>query len=50
LGGELVNRLIANYGREKFMDLLADQTYDNAKKVYGDKLDTLLNSLQEDIK
>jgi len=30
--------------------LLADQSYDNAKKVYGEKLDTLLNKLQDELK
>ncbi len=50
LGGELVKRLIETFGREKFMQLLADQTYDNAKKVYGAELDTTINKLEAEIK
>jgi hypothetical protein len=42
LGDRLVKRLITTFGREKFMDLLADQIYDHAKKIYGEGLDTLL--------
>jgi tetratricopeptide (TPR) repeat protein len=50
LGGELVKRLIAAFGRDKFINLLADQSYDNAKKIYGEELDTLLQKLEEEIR
>ncbi len=50
LGGELVKRLIETYGKEKFMQLLADQTYDSAKKIYGAELDTTINKLEAEIK
>ncbi len=50
LGGELVKRLIESFGREKFMQLLADQSYDSARKIYGAELDTTINKLEEEIK
>jgi tetratricopeptide (TPR) repeat protein len=50
LGGELVKRLIETFGREKFMQLLADQSYESAKKIYGAELDTTINKLAEEIK
>lgn len=50
LGGELVKRLIETFGREKFMQLLADQSYESAKKIYGAELDTTINKLEAEIK
>lgn len=50
LGGELVRRLITAFGKEKFMQLLANQSYDNAKQLYGDKLDLLLSKLDADLR
>ncbi len=49
LGGELVKRLIDNFGREKFMMLLSNQSYENALKIYGQELNTLINALEKDI-
>ncbi|WP_207427814.1 hypothetical protein [Pedobacter sp. SYSU D00535] len=50
LGGELVKRLIESFGREKFLQLLADQSYENARNLYGEKLDDLISGLQKDIR
>ena len=49
LGRELVHRLIEKFGREKFMQLLADQTYENAKKIYGKRLDELIAQIEKEI-
>lgn len=49
LGGELVKRLIETFGKEKFMQLLADQTYESAQKIYGAELDVLLKKLDKDL-
>jgi len=35
LGGLFVKELIEKYGREKFLELFIDQSYKNAKLVYG---------------
>jgi hypothetical protein len=50
LGGELVKRLIKNSGREKFMRLLADQSFESAEKIYGPDLDRLISELEREIK
>lgn len=50
LGGELVQRLITTFGKEKFMQLLANQSYDSAKQIYGSELDMLLSKLDEDLR
>ena len=49
LGGELVKRLIVKYGRDKFMRLLENQTYENAVKIYGNDLEKVLQQLEKDI-
>jgi hypothetical protein len=49
LGGELVKRLVETFGREKFIKLLSDQSYENAQEIYGEKLDVLIALLQNDI-
>lgn len=49
LGGELVKRLIESFGRTKFMLLLADQSYESAKKIYGTELDTIVNKIEKEI-
>ncbi|RXF68646.1 tetratricopeptide repeat protein [Arcticibacter tournemirensis] len=50
LGGELVRRLIDKYGRDKFMQLLADQSYDSAVKIYGNDLAVVLSEIEHDLK
>lgn len=49
LGGELVERLIEAFGREKFIAFLANQSYDNATKVFGSELNEVINKLQNEI-
>ena len=50
LGGELVKRLITNFGREKFMSLLQDQSYESAIKIYGAELENVIKSIETDLK
>ncbi len=49
LGGELVKRLMAIGGKEKFMKLLVDQSYENALIVYGNDLRILIKKLETDM-
>lgn len=49
LGGELVSRLIGQFGMNKFLELLVDQSYENAQRIYGKKLNKLIDKLQEDL-
>jgi len=49
LGGELVYRLISQFGMNKFLELLEDQSYENAQRIYGKKLKKLIGKLQEDL-
>ena len=49
LGGELLKRLILKFGREKFIQLLADQSYENAEKIYGAELSKVLFKLEGEI-
>jgi hypothetical protein len=49
LGSELVKRLIKFFGREKFMLLLKDQRFENAKIIYGKQLEEILDELDKDI-
>ena len=49
LGGELVKRLIENFGREKFLVFMNDQSYENARIVFGEKLDAVLKELEAEI-
>lgn len=49
LGAVLTGSLIQNFGRDKFIQLLADQSYDNAKRIYGPALDDMLKGLEAKI-
>jgi hypothetical protein len=49
MGGELVKRLMALGGKEKFMKLLSNQTYENAVLIYGDEFKPMMKALQADI-
>lgn len=49
LGAELVKRLIKAHGREKFLLLLEDQTYESAKRIYGDNLLKIIEGIERDV-
>jgi len=42
LSGLFVKELIDNFGKEKFLKFFKNQTYENAKLVFGSKLDTVI--------
>ena len=44
--GIFVEDLIKTFGKDKFLNFLTDQSYGNAKKVFGDELDTVILSLE----
>ena len=48
-GAALTGELIKKFGRDKFILLLADQTYENAEKIYGAALDQLISELDKKI-
>jgi len=41
--------LIDNFGKNKFLEFFKNQTYDNAKIVFGDKLDRLIEKTENEI-
>ena len=49
LGGELTKRLITRFGRDKFLQLLSDQSYHNAKKIYGQDLDGVIQAIEKEL-
>ncbi|WP_163714611.1 tetratricopeptide repeat protein [Mangrovibacterium lignilyticum] len=49
LAGLFVKELIDNFGKEQFIEFFSNQTYDNAKSVFGDKLDKLINDFENEI-
>ncbi|MBS1587745.1 MAG: hypothetical protein JSS82_19600 [Bacteroidetes bacterium] len=49
LGAVLTGALIQNFGMDKFIQLLADQSYDNAKRIYGPALDDMIKDLERRI-
>jgi len=49
LGGLFVEELIKEYGQEKFLEFFADQSYKNAKKVFGKGLDDFIKEFEESL-
>ena len=49
LSGLFVKELIDNFGRDKFIVFFANQTYVNAKIVFGDKLDKVIKEFEDKI-
>lgn len=50
VAGLFVKDLIDSFGRGKFIEFFANQTYENAKLVFGDKLDKVIKEFEEKIK
>lgn len=46
LSGLLVGKLIEVFGKEKFLLFFADQTYENAKTIFGDELDIFIEEFE----
>jgi len=49
LSGLFVKELIVNFEKEKFLEFFKNQTYDNAKLVFGDKLDKVIQDFENKI-
>ena len=49
LSGLFVKELIDNFGQEKFIEFFGNQTYENAKLIFGDRLDKLIKDLENKI-
>ncbi len=47
LSGLFVGKLIDTFGEEKFLTFYADQSYENAKKIFGDELDKIINEFEK---
>ncbi len=46
LAGLFVKELIDNFGREKFIEFFGNQTYENARSVFGEKLDAVITDFE----
>ena len=49
LSGLFVKELIDNFGQGKFIEFFGNQTYENAKIVFGDKLDNVIRDFENKI-
>jgi tetratricopeptide (TPR) repeat protein len=49
LAGELIQRLIKQSGKEKFLKLVKDQSYESAKSIYGKDLELVIRGLEKEI-
>lgn len=49
LAGELVFRMLNKWGKDKLLELLINQTYENALSIYGDELNTIISELENEI-
>lgn len=47
LAGAFVEHLIDQEGMDKFKELLKDQSYENAKVIYGDKIDDIIADFEK---
>ncbi|MBA4407292.1 hypothetical protein C0389_08465 [bacterium] len=49
VSAELIQRLIDIIGKTKFLQLVGDQSYENAKKIYGSHLESIIDYLEKQI-
>ena len=49
LGGILVEHMIEQFGREKFITFMKNQSYENALKVFGNGLDALIKQIENEL-
>jgi tetratricopeptide (TPR) repeat protein len=49
MAGIFVEELIKTFGKERFLNFFVVQTYDHAKEVFGDDLETLIANLEDKI-
>lgn len=46
LSGIFIKELIDNFGKEKFIEFFGNQTYDNAKLIFGEKLEKVIKDFE----
>ncbi len=49
LGGAFVKELLKHVSKEDFLEFVSNQTYENAKKVFGSKIDQIIKDLENDV-
>lgn len=49
LSGLFVRELLDNFGNDKFLEFFKNQTYENAKSVFGDQLDNVIQAFENKI-
>lgn len=49
LAGEFLSRLLDKWEKNKLLELLKNQTYENALSIYGDELNKIINELENEI-
>jgi hypothetical protein len=49
LSGLFVSELINSFGKDKFLEFFNEQTYENAKLVFGNKLDEVIQNFENKI-
>lgn len=49
LSGQFIKELIDNFGREKFLEFFKNQTYENAKIVFGNEFDNVIKGFENKI-
>jgi tetratricopeptide (TPR) repeat protein len=49
LSGIFIKELIDNFGKEKFIEFFGNQTYDNAKLIFGEKLEKVIKDFENKI-
>lgn len=49
LSGLFVKELINTFGRDKFIEFFSNQTYENAKTVFGNELDKMIQEIEHNI-
>ncbi len=47
LSGVFVGELIDKFGKEKFLSFFIDQTYENAKNIFGNELDIMIEDFEK---
>ena len=50
IAAAFVGKLLNMEGKDKFMQLLANQTYENAMVIYGEKLAAIIEEFEEELK
>ncbi len=49
VSGLFVKKLVDNFGRDKFLDFFKNQTYENAKLVFGENIDLVIKAFEKEM-